>query len=230
MIFNTFPMARPSSSKSLSLSLPSKRRSRDLSTDRMCSVRALVCAPMDCIEIRMGNRSGRGVVVNGTMTTVPRRWLIRVSERMAQGRVLACSWPRVGSSSVQYTSPRKCVDVMFDQLLRKLTRSMPPAQLQPPEKTFQRQSLGPNHRQAQTNLHPAILWFQPKKLGSRPHPRSSLRMQPPAPGLLCPTRDEQGRSETGYVAGAAQPAPTSQPHHQAGAVAPVWAGEFECLA
>ena len=230
MIFNTFPMARPSSSKSLSLSFPSKRTSRDLSTERMCSVRALVRTPMDCIEIRIGNRSGRGVVVNGTMTTVPRRWLIRLSERMAQGRVLACSWPRIGSSSVQYTSPRRCPDVMLDPLLRAVARSAPPGRLRLHEKMFQRQSPGPNHRRAQTNLHPAILRFQPKMQDLQPHPRSLLRMQPLAPGPLYPTRDEQGRSETGYVAEAAQPAPTLQQRHLAGAVAPVWVGLFECLA
>lgn len=214
---------------SLSLNLPSRRPKRDLSTDRICSVRALVRTPIEGVETKIGNRSAIGVVVKGTMTTVPRRWLMTVSETTAQGRVLACSWPRTGSSSVQYTSPRKYASVMFCRVLRRMTRSAPLGQLRLHEKTSQRRSLDPSHLQILTDLLPAIPGFQPKAPGSRPQLHSWLHMPPPTPGLLCPTRVEQGRQETGCAVWTAQPAPIYWRRHQAAAAALAWAVVFERL-
>ena len=229
MSLSTFRMARPSSSMSCSLNTPSSLPSRDLSTERMCSVRALVRTPMEGVETKSGNRSAIGVVVKGTMTTVPRRWLMRVSDRMAQGRVLACSWPRTGSSWVQYTSPRRYAGVMPCHAARTMMRPERLGQAQLPAKMFQHRSPGPNRPLIQLNLLPAIGGFRPELPGLQLRVHSWLHMRLLTPGLLCPALVEQDRPETGCVAWRVPHVPIYSLRHQAGVAIPVWARVFECL-
>lgn len=214
-------MARPSSSMSCSLKAPSSRPSRVLSTERICSVRALVLAPMEGIEIRSGKRSAAGVVVKGMMTTVPRRWLMRVSDRMAQGRVLACSWPCTGSSWVQYTWPRWYAGVMPSCQVAPMTCSAQPGQWRLPVKMFPHRNLDPSLPRSRLNLLPAILAFHAKVPGFLLRAHSWLRMLPPEPGLLCPTLCEQYLPKTGCVAWRAQRALICLQRHLAGVVTPV---------
>ena len=229
MSLSTFPMARPSSSMSRSLNRPSSLPSRDLSTERMCSVRALVRAPMEGIETKSGNRSAIGVVVKGTMTTVPRRWLMRVSDRMAQGRVLACSWPRTGSNWVQYTWPRRYAGVMPCHAARAMMHSERLGQARLPAKMFQHRSPGPNRPLIQLSLLPAIGGFHPEVPGLPVRVHSWLHRRPLARGLLCPVLFEQDRPETGCVAWRVPHVPIYLLRHQAGVAIPVWAGGIECL-
>jgi hypothetical protein len=221
MSLSTFRMARPSSSMSCSLNSPSSLPSRDLSTARMCSVRALARAPMEGVDTKSGNRSAIGVVVNGTMTTVPRRWLMSVSDRMAHGRVLACSCPLTGSSWVQYTWPRSYAGVMPCHAARALKRSERLGQARLPVKMFQHRSLGPNHPLIRLNLLPAIGGFRPEVSGFQLQAHSWLHMQPPVPGLLCPVPVEPDQPETGCVAWRAPPLPIYSLCHLAGVAIPV---------
>jgi hypothetical protein len=229
MSLSTFPMARPRSSMSCSLKAPSSRPSRDLSTEWMCSVRALVLAPIEGIETSSGKRSAAGVVVRGTMTTVPRRWLMRVSDKMAQGRVLACSRSCTGSSWIQYTWPRWYAGVMPCHAARVAMRSARPAQWQLPEKMFPHQNLNPSLPRSQLNRLPAILGFRPEVPGLQLQVHSWLHRRPSAPDLLCPARVAPDRPKIDFVAAKERRAPICSLHHQASVATPVWVEEFEFL-
>jgi len=62
---------------------------------------------MDGVAIRSGGIAGVLVVVNGSTMTVFRCWFTSLVERITHGRVLEISAPLIGSSSTQYTLPRK---------------------------------------------------------------------------------------------------------------------------
>ena len=229
MSLSTFPMARPNSSMSCSLKAPSSRPSRDLSTERMCSVLALVLAPIEGIEIRSGKQSAAGVVVKGTTTTVPRRWLMRVSDRMAQGRVLACSWPFTGSSWVQYTWPRWYVGLMPSCLAVRRMCLAQLGQWRLPVKMFVHRSLDPSLPRNWLNLLPAILGFPAKVPGFLLRGHSWLHRPPSAPDLLCLARGAPDRPKIDFVAAKELRVPICSRHHQASVATLAWVEEFECL-
>ena len=221
MSLSTIPMARPSSSMSGSLKAPSSRPSLDLSTERMCSVRALVLAPMEGIESRSGKRSAAGVVVRGTMTTVPRRWLMTVSDRMTQGRVLACSWPCTGSSWVQYTWPRRYVGVMPSCPAEQMTSLTPLGPRPLPVKMFQHRSVDPSRSLIPLNLFQAIGGLRSAVPGLPLQVHSWLHRQPLIPGFLFLVPCEQDPPETGFAAWMARPVPICLRRHQASVATPV---------
>lgn len=227
---STFPIARPSSSMSLSLNLPSKRPRRDLSTDRICSVRALVRTPIEGIETKIGNWSVKGVVVKGTMTTVPRRWFMSVSDMMAQGRVFACSRPTTGSSCVQYTSPRRYAGFMPCVTLAICSRSVRLARWQPLAKRFLHQNQDPNRQPTRLNRHPATLAFlsplRGELLPSGLAPHTPL----PAQRLLFPSLAAANRPSIGCVFAVGRHGRAWLPSLQVDAAEPASVEVFEWLA
>lgn len=229
MSFSTFPIALPNSTKSDSLNSPSYLPRRDLSIDRICSVRAFVFTPMDGIDTRIGNSSAFGVVVNGTMTTVPRRRLKRVSEKITHGRVLACSWPMTGSSRVQYTSPRRSGAVMPCAALWMLL-SVRLGQWPLRAKTFRRRNPDPSRPRTRLNPHlpnallPEQIRHHVLRTNSWPHTQQSFS------GLPVPVRAAPDRPGICCAAGWALCAPAKLLHHQANVAIPALVGEYECLA
>ncbi len=227
MSLSTFPIARPSASMSCSPNAPTNRPSRDLSTARMCSVRALAFAPMDGMATSSGKRSSAGVVVKGTTTTVPRRWLMRVSETMAHGRVWACSWPYAGSRWVQYTSPRWCVGVMlFPQVFLQtagVSHSVRLGQLQLRGKTLLHQSQNPTLLKIRLGLPPANFGFRPPVAHFVSQGRSCHRGPPPMCRLLCPAHGVPDRPKIRFAAVKEPYALSGWLRLQVSAAATIWA-------